>query len=266
MRISVSQLKCALRCPREWVYKYILKYPEVTADNLHIGRVFHELVEGKPLSQTSSIRSLSTSTPWELYFRRMLAGYAIERKKHAPTFAHELEWLKEAEFKLIIDEIAMNDSGDWWIIERKTAAQSMGLKAYTLAADLQIGMYAVYRKDYAQELWLDPDRFKGCIYMVTYKPNERRKKSRAKATLGEFTESLEEWGERMTSSTESILVEKIDEKGALATRDFGRKVIDYAVKTYDSGNDIGRVPKRLDSCMRYGRACSFFSQCHGREV
>lgn len=265
MRVSVSQLKCALRCPREWVYKYILKYPEVVSDNLYIGRVWHELVEGKNLSDVSDFSNLPVDKPWGVYFRRMLAGYQLERRKYAPSFRMEYEYFKEDDIKLIIDEVARNDAGDWWIIERKTAAQSMGVKSYTLSADLQLGMYSAYRKDYCSDLWLDADRFQGCLYMVTYKPNERRKKSRAKATMGEWAESMEEWGERMTSSTEVFNVDKIDEKGAIATRDFGRKVIDYSINVYDRGNDIDKVPKRLDSCVRYGRPCSFFKHCHGRD-
>ena len=263
MFISVSQINLALRCQREWIFKYVLKYPEASSDNLIIGRVWHSLAEGKPLS-SCDIEGLPAEFPWGAYFRRMLAGYAIERKKYAPTFAHELAWLKEDEFKLIIDEIAMNDSGKWWIIERKTRSQDLGIKRQMLGSDLQLGLYAAYRREYANEFWLDPSQYQGCIYIATYKPNQKRLKSRKKDSKGEWAETTDQWGERMTSSTESVLVTDVDERGALATRDFGLKVIEYTQNAYEKYRDWRPIPSRSESCIRYGKPCPFFTNCHGR--
>lgn len=226
-----------------------------------IGRAWHELAEGKPLSQTH-LSLLDTDFPWVQYFKRMLAGYQLERKRYAPTLFHERVYEKENDIKMIIDEVAHNDKGDWWIIERKTAARDIGdLKRSMLASDLQLGLYSAYRKEYAKEWWLDKDRYQGCVYLVTYKPSERRKKKRG---TDEYTETIEQFGERLTSSSESVLVENIDERGAIATRDYGRKVIDYAADTYAKTSDWRRVPRQTSSCMRFGRPCPFFTQCHGR--
>ena len=260
MRVSVSQLKTSLRCGREWVFRYVLKYPDKPSDAIKIGRVFHKLCEGDSLS-FSHISSLE-DRPWGAYFRRMLAAHALERRKYAPNFLREQTYEKDGDIKMIVDEIARNDKGEWWIVENKSSTNALGLKAKMLASDLQIGLYSAYRKDYATEWWLDPDKYQGCVYIVTTKPAERRKTFKR----GGFSvpETLEAWGERMTSSAESVLVDQVDEKGAIATRDFGRKCIDYYLRVYDKYQDWRPIPIRSESCMRYGKPCPYFSFCHGR--
>ncbi len=254
MRFSNAQLNTISRCPREYVFKYILKYPDPPGDALLIGRVFHKLTEGHKL-QPSELSELPPGKPWEAYFRAMIAGYNVERARYAPQVFTEVVHEDET-VKLIVDEVAADSDGSWWIVERKTASKDFGPKADELGLNLQTNLYVSRMEQIAEHTFMDPGAFQGVYYFVSYKPMERRKKNE-----GDLA-----YGKRFSSSTEGYIIDKEvfreHRKQFEATWQYGLDSRSRIEEIYSKSQDFRAVPYNTGSCRRFGKPCPYFDKCH----
>lgn len=255
MYLSASQLSCLNRCLREWVFRKILKYPEEKTEALIIGGLFHRLCEGKTIEE-KDMSGLKSGFPWQRYFSTMLAGYKLERAKYpAETAGCEIEW-EDEQVKMYIDELAVRPDGRWYMAERKTASAQDQNRRKMLARDMQTGLYVSRRHQIAEKFWLDPGKFAGVLYFITLKPMERLKKG----------ESLEEFGERFTSSTDSweIPAATILQYQGMVIRSlsYGEKQREIASESFLQNNRIEDVPCNTASCIRFGKPCPYFKNCH----
>jgi len=252
--LSCSQINCLFRCPREWVYKYILKYKDVPTDALRIGRVFHSLCEGKSIDDAFLAKEgLDLSFPWKPYLKTMYAGYMVVRDSLWKNYATEFVFENRV-IKLITDEIVTDDDGNWKILERKTAGRRDDNKPAMLTGDLQVNLYTAYKDQIAEELWLDPSKFQGVDYLISLKHMERRKK----------TESVEEFSERFTSETDYHYVPKevLNPDGAMNVMDFAHRIRSEIKETYATKPEARLIPCNTQSCIRFGKPCPFFKECY----
>lgn len=255
MKLSASRITVIFRCPREYVYKYIMEIPEPWNKNFAMGKAFHEMLELKEPNLTE-LNAYDPDYPWTDALHVMRKGYDAAYPEHVNEVKREIHFENELRHGYI-DSVLAEDDGSWVIGENKTRSSAMNDdEARMLPANLQVQIYVSAVPEIAEQLWLDPDLFKGVKYVTSIKPNERRKK----------TETKEEFGARLSSQTQVIEIPK-----AMLTGNPEPMLIQAMARAQDaetafsSGNPMD-VPCNTAQCFRYNSPCPYFNRCHGGKI
>lgn len=259
MRLSASQITTVQRCMREWAFKYILQIKDTTVSPaLTIGKAFHKLCEGSAVG-AEDFQGLDVNYPWVHYLKTMYAGYRQVRKEFAPAVAHEIVY-EDERMKMYIDEIAVDDTGAWWMIERKTKAKDLPTAKSMIVNELQANIYVSNYENIADDYMLDPSQFQGLLYFTTFKPMERKGKK----------ETPEDFGARMTSETIAWTIPRIyfinDQSTATLNNviDWAEISCGQAMSLWERNQNYEDIPISTQSCYRYNRPCPYFEKCHAK--
>ena len=252
MKLSASRVKVIHRCQREYVFNYIMKIEQPWNKNFAFGKAFHEMLELKE-PNLAELNAYDPDYPWADALHVMGKGYEVGFPEHVNTVQREVKVENDIRLGFIDGVVASPDANEWWITETKSRSAAMDdNEARMLPADIQVQIYATAYQEVAEQLWLDPDAFKGILYVCSIKPNERRKKTETKdefgARLSSYTQVIELPREILTGNPEPMMVQS-----------FARA--QEAELAFSSGNPMD-VPCNTSSCFRYNSPCPYFSRCH----
>lgn len=299
--LTASRLKCARRCAREHQYRYIERFaPAVEADALRYGTGIHLLLEAwwraEPGSRLAEAMAALAGYQWADEYERvraeaMLVGYhvrwdgaadeydalVVEARFEAPlrnpaTNAASRTWMLAGKLDGIVRERA---TGRVLVLEHKTTSEECGPGStylQRLRLDGQVSLYYVGAES------LLGHAVDGCLYDVLRKPAlrpakatppETRKYTKAGALYAgqrDQDETPEEYRARLFDAIAEdpsryyvrAEVPRLEHELAEAMHDVwqtGRVLRENELR--------GFHPRNPDACMRYGRACEFFSVCCG---
>lgn len=262
--LSPSSLQLYLSCPRKyWLKKVKKEKPDADADEdtvaLRLGSAFHKVLEdcrhelsGVALSDVVKVClsfDLDTDTAALVY--AMLSHYkSVHEKSGLKAAACEVT-IALPTFFGYVDVVLTDSDGGWWIGDMKTASTYSPLLMPQLASHPQLALYAAHRKAVADQLQLDPAKFKGCRYRLSTKSKTQRKPGENDASyVGRLRKAVKSYDFAIpaailrTSGPTRALVYASDKVAASKERD------DY--------------PTNYGACTNYFKLCEYWSQCHGR--
>jgi len=156
-------------------------------------------------------------------------------------------------FRGYIDAIMKNPlTGDWWIVDLKTAAKWDEGKLASLAHDEQLNLYSYFSDKLAPIFDLSPEKFMGARYRVTTKTTASIKK-------GEVEESFVQRLYTMNVKSFDIVIPV-----SVMNRE---ETWSSFLEAYDRITELhaGVAPrKNRGVCMEYFKPCQYWSQCYGK--
>lgn len=262
-RLSASQMQTLFRCPKEYLYRYILKEPQPSVEALMMGTAFHSVtnIHCSDREISDSIDKMSLGDLKEdLYpYRDALKSMVLGHRRATAT----LPDVRMREFKIetpqilgFIDSVRVDPMGKWWIAETKTVSRLDIDKRFMLPNDLQVVTYVTHRDVVSKSMGLDPNGFLGVVYETTRKPQERRK----------IAETLPEYGKRLTSETTVWNVPAIEFRDAQnvfqSSLDLATNIRSEVHKRFERSKKEADVPANTQSCVRFNQKCPYFTKCH----
>ena len=255
--LSVSQVNSLKTCPRQYVFKHILKEREFKNKNLLVGTAFHKMLEGKDVE--AELKELPAEYPHRAVLKKMKRVYEDATAQLPKVIAREVNFrVDSGQFEIMgyVDAVRVGDDG-WYLGEEKTAAVIDENKKNMLAFDLQICTYMYSQAAIARQVGVDKP-FKGLIYTATTKPSEKVKK----------TETLEEFAARATVETR---VWKVEDTPPERIKLIVETEFNWAQKTkqeieatwISSGENLDAIPSNSHSCFKFNTPCNYFEKCYG---
>lgn len=262
-KLSASQVGVIMRCPREYAYKYILKYPDESTEALRMGTLFHSVVDGKTLLR-SDFQGLDASKyPWADALRVMISGFNRIKGMIPGDIVSSETRLEMPGFLGFVDKVVVDPKGNWRLVEIKTTARLAPEKQAWIPRETQICAYVANRDIIADFLDLLPEQFAGVLYIHTIKPQERRLLAGKKR---ETDETIDEWGARLTSTTVIWDLPARLFAGARQVYEtsftLAGHLRDYFDQQFAVRNSVDDVPGNTASCIRYNKPCPYFNNCH----
>jgi hypothetical protein len=248
MRLSVSQMTTLHRCPREWFFQKVMALPQPKSKALMLGSAFHECLDGNIDTAFDELEAYDPDTPWRAMIGKMLEGYKAKWPKELTEIQREIPIGDGETFLGFIDGVAINDLGNWYLIENKSASSDID-SMDALTSNLQVAVYEKYMLEVADKLLLDPGLYAGMLYCVTVKPGERRKTK----------ETMEQYGERMTSETHIYLIEP-----NVSRVDVGHEILTALITAEPllTATDPKHARGNPSACIRFNSPCPYFARCH----
>jgi len=297
--LTVSAKRCFQRCAREYQFSYELGYRPVESDGpRRFGTLFHAGLEGWWRASQAGTDRLSAALaalaaaageafdPYELVrAQELLRGYelrwgseplevlAVEVEFVTPLINPETEkasktWRMAGK----LDAIVRAPDGRVLTVEHKTSSEdiSQGSEYWRrLQLDQQVSDYFVG----ARAIGFDPA---GCLYDVIGKPGIRPAKAtppearkytkdgRLYANQREADETPEEFRGRIIEAIAAdpdryyqrgpvVRLEEEERDAAFDGWQLGRLIREAQL--------AARWPRRIDSCITYGRTCPYFAAC-----
>lgn len=293
--LTNSAIRTFRRCAREYQLRYALGYRPVTqANEVRFGTLTHKGQEAwwsAPLSTRldAALSAIGTneSDPIErVRAEELMRGYhhqwieepyetlAVEAEFVAPLLNPETQapsrtWLQAGKIDVIARHIP---TGRGYVIEHKTSSEQVGPGSEyweRLTLDGQISGYLVG----ARSLGFDVD---GCIYDVLARPMQRAYRatpdeSRKYTKFGVLYSNqrdTDETPENFRARVRTHIAdnpERYYQRGEVVR--FEDEAKDAAFDVWQTGRLIRdaelakRWPRNPDSCLRFGRRCSFFDVC-----
>lgn len=297
--LTVSAKRCFQRCAREYQFAYEQGYRPVESDGpRRFGSLLHAGLEGWWLAAKAgedrlprALAALAAAAgeqpdPYELVrAETLLAGYEarwggqdlevlhVEAEFTAPlinpeTGAASKTWQMAGK----VDAIARTPEGRVLIVEHKTSSEDIGAGSEywrRLQLDHQVSDYFAG----ARALGFDPA---GCLYDVIGKPGLRPAKAtppearrytkdgKLYANQREVDETPEEFRARLVAAIAEA-PERFYQRGEVVRLEDEER--DAAFDGWQIGRLIreaqlaARWPRRVDSCVSFGRTCDFFGVC-----
>ncbi len=146
-----------------------------------------------------------------------------------------------------VDVIMKEADGSWWIVDLKTYKSMYFVKPANLTKDYQLNLYAAYVEEIAEDLKLDPKKFKGCRLRVVTKPQLKQRKN----------EDYSSYVMRMTENAKfyDIALPKLES-------DIYHEHLDLHTRSMELRG--GATPTRnYNNCFNYNSPCPWYSNCHG---
>jgi hypothetical protein len=260
--ISASQISMLGDCERKWLFRYVLQQKEPSNENFALGTAFHDVVDDPALLETHSLTGLNTNEyPYRTVIKKMVDSAALATSGLPPVKHKELKLeISEGQHKVLgfIDAVRVDVQGNWFLAERKTSGRIEEGRRELLHNETQVCTYVGAVQDIARIASLLPAKFQGLTYEVTEKPQERMGKK----------ETLQEFGLRATART---VVWTVDaslaahcRKVFLTNLAWASDRIEKLTAAYSRSKDVFDVVGNTGSCMKWGKKCSFFENCHGR--
>lgn len=290
--LSNSEMRTFRRCIVEHDIAYRRKVrPRLRAEALRFGTLVHAGLEAwwSTVSRDAALEALrrSESDPFELVkAEALMIGYHA-RWEGEPLAVLAVEVQFECDlvnpktgkasktYRLggKLDAIAQRDDGVW-IVEHKTTSEDVDAGSpywQRLRLDSQVSTY--YRG--AQALGYD---VRGCIYDVIRKPSRKpykatpieSRKYKADGTLyanqrdrdetpdeyrARLLEDIAEKPERYYVRGEVVRTAEDETAGAADAWMIAQSIRE--------AERLGRYPRNVDACVRYGRTCDYFDACTG---
>lgn len=231
--VTNSAMSCYRRCPREYMYSYVLGYrSRIEQEALRIGTLIHQGLElwwkGADMADVLAVADKAADAYEAAKVRVMLRGYdarwsgerdsyvvrAVEAEFRAPL-VNPGSGAPSRTFELGGKIDVLLDRG---IVEHKTSSADLGLGSVywqKLALNSQVSTYFAG----ARALGVEPER---CIYDVLRKPGQRPSLVPITDEAG-FKVVLDEQGERVYCKTPS--------KGGPKPRETGDTKLGYVLQT-----------------------------------
>jgi hypothetical protein len=263
-QLSYSSATLLKNCQQKYYYHKVDTTVEKDPDYennetaFNVGKAFHEVMELNNHTEEDLEGLLDQACidydveDHKAMLHAMLLRYLQVHKKSGLT-AHTCEFtLSNEHFIGFIDIILVDEEGNWWIGDLKTAARYSEITTARLPMDTQLNLYTSFYKQIAGVLELDVKKFKGSRYRVTTKYKLKRK---LKEGYYDFVKRL---AKGIKSYDIAIPLEEMDPDGFYADHMELHKLS----MEFRSGKAI---PKRNRSyCDSYFRPCEFWSQCHAK--
>lgn len=250
-KLSYSSLKTLQSCEAKYFHYKVANTPKdsdyTESDALGFGKAFHQVLE----------TTLHESWTEDLLIKAMVDhNVDVEDKPLLSVMLdkyvkyHKLSGLKVVKCELgietstnilFIDAIAVSDKG-WWIIDLKTAGRHDDSILGILPKDMQMNIYA----SFADDIEIAVPEIKGLPFLGC------RYRQVIKSKAG--TQSGLEKGVKVYDIEIPVSAMDIEGSKSLFNHVYDRA---YALNN-------GEAPvKNYASCIMYGNACQYFSQCHG---
>lgn len=292
--ITTSEVRCFRRCAREHHFSYRLRVrPTYQADALRFGTLFHIGLESwwKSVDLASASAIMRAKEPRS--FLETAKADALLTGYHHRWKDEPIEVLAvEAQFDTAlvnpetgkpsqtyrlggkIDAIAKLADGRIAVVEHKTASEDVTIGSdywKRLRLDAQVSNYLAG----ARSLGFDATT---CLYDVIKKPTFRPLK--ATAEIKYRKDGQPNAGQRLVDQTPEEYGARIIEDIAEAPdKYFSRaEVVRLDTEREEAAFDLWqtarqmreselaqRYPRNPDSCIRYGRTCSYFGVCSGQD-
>jgi len=260
-RLSYSSFTLLSNCEQKyWHYKVNNTDPDSDIEEstaaFDVGKTFHEVLEHSNHEDKDILRLLDKSCNLydtngsKLMIRAMLEKYLAMNKLSGLKAIHCELGISDPRTIGFIDVIMEDSLGYWWIVDLKTSGRWMPSILARLPMDMQLNLYASFRKGIAATLDLDLKKYAGCRYRVTTKTTIKQKAK----------ESDEAYLNRMKGSIKSFDI--IIPKKAMSPN----MVSELHAEAHNRSLALrhGEIPTRNYSyCESYMKPCKYWSRCHG---
>jgi hypothetical protein len=262
--LSPSSFSEYQSCGRKYFYRKVAGLaPDADYDDdqsvFNIGKAFHKACEDvfhdieslsdDHLKGIIELYQLGVDEYFPMLKAMLLAYSACHKKSGLKIIACEKE-IETAYFFGIVDAVAVDSEGGWWIVDLKTAASFTPSQTPTLLSHPQLNLYAAHSPFLAQILELEIGKFKGCRYRVTTKSKLKRKNLEPEDKyIGRLSESIR-------SMDFSLPIERMIHRNVYQSY----KQAFLEIKKGHNGN----YPQNFGNCFAYYKPCQFYSQCHGK--
>jgi len=262
--LSNSAMNMYFTCPRKYGYKYFDKVPteEVAAAAMDRGSAFHQLVEDDGKTVEDVLLDIVGRDLFEL--AKVKVAYTKYRtfqdRGLLPKLEKNEEKLISEEHQFIgyCDNIGVQDNGKWMLGEIKTTTRLDPLKWNLLEMNTQISLYSIFLKEFAHKNFLDWDDYLGVSYrtitMSQKKPLLQNKRNKSDETAHEFRERI-----KNDSDVFHKIVRPTDDAKHSALQAF--ETAKAGISEMRGRSDAGC--KNTNNCFAWGRACEYFTHCHG---
>lgn len=266
MKISYSSAQTYLGCKRKFYYEKVVGYPydsdyEEDTSALRLGKGFHAVLEyckheKQNLKSAFYVQAFDEneifSDKEKGYVYAMVAKYLKLHKKSGLTSIAEEIKITDDDFVGYVDPVMIDDYGNWWITDLKTAGRLSPTLLARLNRDQQLSIYAFYRDQISELLGLYMDNFRGVRYRVTTKPSIKMGKGE---TLVEFVKRCYE---RVEAYDIGVPVKFLaDHK----TYESMMRLLDEMRELETTSEE--EVPQNFGYCEQYFKPCPFWSRCYG---
>jgi len=268
IRISYSSSTTFQGCQRRFYYQKVVKIDhdpdfEDNAKALRIGKAFHAILEYcehdqaklKPGHFMKSFEENAVSSPTE---QGLIAGMVrkyigLHRDSKLKVAGIEIQVGDGVNYIGFVDVLLVDENGNWWIVDLKTAARLSASLLSRLSRDPQLNIYAYFMKDIAKELNLDPEKFMGVRYRVTTKATI---KCGPKETIQAFSKRCFDRIESYDIGIpkQDLIPEKVHTKFMSMLKDM-RALED---KKEDE------VSQNFGECEKFFKPCPYWSNCYGK--
>lgn len=286
--ITNSERACFRRCQREHHYAYGLGIrPTDDAESLVFGRQWHLGQEawwlGHGLDAAIEACTAGVSDPYEVAkLRVLMRGYdarwqapepgvlGVEQEFRAPLINPETGAASRTFEHGGKMDVLLADA----FVEHKTTSEDIGVGSVywrRLTLDPQVSTYYAG----ARALGVEPTK---CIYDVVRKPQLRplkatpeesrkyTKDGRLYAAQRDRDETPEEYERRLAEDI-CASADKYYQRGEIVRLEADEREAQLdawqIARAIREGEIEGRYPRNPDSCLRYGRMCSYFDVCTG---
>ena len=249
-RLSPSQIRTLLTCPRSYLFDKVLgiKSSNSDAEYFILGRAFDDLMHGADVARVD-LRPLDES---KKDYRAMLSGMlAAVRAKFDCSKLQCAEMQLRTETETMKVDGLYVDGNAWWLVEIKTASASKFViedKVQLLKRDTQLAGYVAKKDLIADLLMLDVKQFKGIKYIWALKPT-KKKDPVYEAHVVELTEK-----------------DLCDPAATWRTaKGYAKLIQDVIRTTWLQRNEISDVPMNPTACSTFMGDCGYYEQCYGRK-
>jgi len=265
IRMSYSSMSEIRSCEMKYAHRKIF-FSEVDSDvedsdlALRVGGCFHEVLENcnhKYFTATLD-EILPVFDKYEIdepELRGMLYGmWSAYSRLHIKSGLEVVGCEDEIGTDKIvgaIDATMVDPHGYWFIVDLKTTARYDGNLLARLKKDIQLNLYAYFRRQLVDKYQLDPSKFAGVIYRVTEKS---KLKMRTSEDEFDFAKRV---GESVGSYDIFIPYEELEPEEAY------QAVIDAQKKAMSFKYEGVEPTKNYKSCFDWWRPCKYFSKCYG---
>lgn len=265
MRLSYSSESDIIACEAKYCYRKVMKLP-VDADAqddwtpFRFGKAFHSIHEwamhelgyfedkaDEYIAKAMKEHNLEGNDHECHLYSAVLSSLTLWKETHLRVIACEEE-IGDENTVGVVDFIAVDPSNDnWYIGDLKTTSMLTNISS-RLLRDPQLSLYAYFRKQLADRLNLDVNKFKGCLYRETIKPKIARASGHEKPAT---------YAKRAIAESQIYIIpaEVISEDPVSV-----HAMIHRRAREIHSG-----VPpiRNYKNCLSYNRKCEYWSRCYG---
>lgn len=263
LRLSYSSAGLLQSCSQKY---YFYKVEGAVPDEdfkdddtaLLVGKAFHYVLEKSNHVKSNTVGPL-LKTACEIFkcedeqamIHAMILKY-LECHEKSKLKCHKAEFeMSNDNFIGYIDGIMMEDNGDWWVIDLKTASTFSESITAKLHTNTQLNLYAYFAPDMARQFNLDTSKFAGTRYRVTTKTKIKKKESE------EYAKYVSRCYESVNSYDCVIPKEIMCPERAMAHH---LRLFAESIRLRDG--DLKPCPN-FDNCLQYFKPCKYWSKCHG---